>query len=103
MAASISPAVRYSRLSTAYVRTVIRPSFCLMAPNSAIGFPNCSARGCVASRLADRDGRSANAHGAQLEASEVQHVERHLVALAGLAQQITGRHARVLQHQRRGR
>ena len=41
MAASINPAVRYSRLSTAYVRTVISPSFCLMAPNEAIGCPNC--------------------------------------------------------------
>jgi hypothetical protein len=35
------PAVRYIMLSSAYCRAVISPSLCLMAPNVAIGTPNC--------------------------------------------------------------
>ena len=39
--ASTRPAVRYNRLSTANVRTTISPILCLIAPNDAIGWPNC--------------------------------------------------------------
>ena len=37
----MSPAVRYIRLSTAYIRAVISPSLCRIAPKLAIGWPNC--------------------------------------------------------------
>ena len=43
---------------------------------------------------------AAAAHRAQLEAREVEHVERDLVALADLAEDVLGRHLHVLEDQR---
>ena len=47
--------------------------------------------------------RAAAAHRAELEAREVEHVERDLVALADLAEQVLRRHLHVLQDDRRRR
>ena len=90
-------------LSSAYSRAVISPSLCLMAPNVAIGAPNCLRERGVLRRLGDRDLGAARAHRAQLEAAEVQHVEGDLVALADLAEHGVGRHLDVLQDHRRRR
>ena len=57
----------------------------------------------VARRFADRALRAAAAHRAELEAREVQHVERDLVSLADLAEQVLRRHLHVLEDQRRRR
>ena len=50
--------------------------------------------------LADRPVRTAAAHGAQLETREVEHVERDLVPLADLTEDVVGRHFHVLENQR---
>ena len=71
-----------------------------MAPNDAIGWPNCRRAAAYRAALADRAVRAAAAHRAQLEAREVQHVERDLVALADLAEQVLRRHLHVLEDQR---
>ncbi len=58
---------------------------------------------CVASRLADRDLRAATAHRPELEAREIEHVERDLVTLADLAEQVVRGNLDVLQNHRRRR
>ena len=61
------------------------------------------ARRGVFGRLANGGLGAARTHRAQLEAAEVQYVERHLVALADRAQHRVGRHLHVLQDHRRRR
>ena len=60
------------------------------------------ASGRVLRRVADRAAAAAGAHRAQAEAAVVERVERHLVAAADLAEHVPGRHAHVLQQDRRG-
>ena len=74
-----------------------------MAPNDAIGWPNCLRCAGVLAGFADRALRAAAAHRAQLEAAEVQDVERDLVSLADLAEQVLRGHLHVLQNDRRRR
>ena len=59
--------------------------------------------GRIFRRLADRDVGASAAHAAKLEAAEIQNVERDLVPLPDLAEQILRRHAHVLKNQRRRR
>ena len=61
------------------------------------------ARAGVLGGFANRRARAARAHRAELEAAEVEHVERDLVALADFAEHRVGRHLHVLQNHGRGR
>jgi hypothetical protein len=82
------------------VRVTISPILCLIAPKLAIGCPNCLR---VAAYRAERHARAAGAHRAELEPAEVERVERDLVPLADLAQDVVGGDLRVLQNDRRRR
>ena len=93
MEASISPAVRYSRLSTAYVRTRHLAELVLDCAEARDRLAELLPRAPRTVRFADGYGRAADAHRAQLEPAEVQHVERDLVALADLAEQVRRRDA----------
>ena len=62
-----------------------------------------SSSGRVLRALADGAGRTAFAHRAELEAREVEDVERDLVSLADFAQHVLGRHLHVLEDERRRR
>ena len=65
--------------------------------------PELVALGGVAHRLADREVGAPGGGHRELEAPVVQGVERDLVPLADLAEHVPGRHADVLQDDRRGR
>ena len=54
----------------------------------------------ISRRLADRAPGASAAHRAELETAEVEHVERDLVALADLAEDVVGRHLDVLKKDR---
>ena len=76
---------------------------CLIAPNSAIGLPNCLRVAAYRALSPIAPIAAAHAHRAELEAPEVQHVEGDLVSLADLAEQVGGGNARILQDERRRR
>ena len=56
----------------------------------------------VADGVFQRNARAAHAHGAQLEAADVQNVEGDDVALADFAEQVFHRHLAIVQNQRAG-
>ena len=62
--------------------------------------PELLSRGRIPCGFADGAGGAADARRAELEPAEVEHVERHFMAFADLAEHIRRRHARILQQQR---
>ena len=66
------------------------------------GLAELLASGGVLRGVANRAAAAAGAHRAQAEAAVVEGVEGHLVAAADLAEHVLGRHAHVLQQDRRG-
>ena len=75
-------------------------SFCLIRPNSAIALPNWRRSFGVLHRVVQRQAHARHVARAELDAAEVQHVERDLVPLADRAEHVLDRHLDVVEHQR---
>ena len=101
-AASIMPMVRYTSDFAGVDAAAHSASFSWIRPNSAIDLPNAFRSLAYWMPSCKRVARAADAGSAQFEAADVQDVERDVVTLADLAEQVFGRHLAVRQDQRAG-